>query len=235
MRSGAHWIRLLPWMAVYAIAMAFLESAVVVYLRELYYPTAFRFPVVPIAPHVAITEFFRELATMVMLLAPAALVSARRMERFAWFSFCFGVWDIFYYVFLKALLGWPVSLFDWDILFLVPVVWVGPVLAPCLISVGLIVLGCSLLSRRQGDPTYRPRPLQWVGLSSAGGIFLYTFIEEPMRYALAAQHAGGTSLMAGHLALDRLRDYVPAQYDWGFFAAGCGIAGLAWFGRAVRR
>ena len=91
----------------------------VIYLRELYYPVGFKFPVTPIARHVAITELFRELATMVMLLAPAAMLTMKRMERFAWFCYCFGVWDIFYYVFLKAVLDWPASLFDWDILFLV--------------------------------------------------------------------------------------------------------------------
>ncbi|HRT53884.1 MAG TPA: hypothetical protein P5291_07370, partial [Flavobacteriales bacterium] len=79
MRTHATWIRLVPWMTAWAVAMAFLESAVVIYLRELYYPDGFKFPLAPVAPHVAVTEVLRELATMVMLLAPAALVTRKRL------------------------------------------------------------------------------------------------------------------------------------------------------------
>ncbi|MCK7540484.1 MAG: hypothetical protein MZV63_61130 [Marinilabiliales bacterium] len=32
------------WLAVFAVAMGFLEGIVVVYLRELYYPEGFDFP-----------------------------------------------------------------------------------------------------------------------------------------------------------------------------------------------
>jgi hypothetical protein len=53
----------------------------------------------------------------------------------------FGVWDIFYYVFLKVLTGWPHSLMDWDILFLLPLPWWGPVIAPVSIAVLMILWG----------------------------------------------------------------------------------------------
>lgn len=227
MRSGFIWWRLLPWMTVYAIAMAFLESAVVIYLRELYYPVEFRFPVAPIAPHIAITELIRELATMIMLLAPAALIATRRLERFAWFCFCFGIWDIFYYVFLKAVLNWPDTLFDWDILFLVPVVWVGPVLAPCIISVGLVALGCVLLHRRAKDPVFAPLRSHWTLLALSGTLCLYTFIEEPCRYILKAGGSASSVPAAGHMALDQLRAYLPEHYDWTVFAVACTLAAAA--------
>jgi hypothetical protein len=132
-----HPFRLLPWMTAFFIAMAFLESAVVVYLRALYYPEGFGFPLVPMDPALVATEMGREFATLVMLLAPAALVTRRALERFAWFCIGFGIWDIFYYVWLKVLLGWPASLAEPDLLFLLPVPWVGPVWAPCLISVSV--------------------------------------------------------------------------------------------------
>ncbi len=224
MRTGTSWLRLLPWMTAYAIAMAFLESAVVIYLRELYYPVEFKFPMAPIARHVAITELFRELATMVMLLAPAALVTTKRLERFAWFSFCFGVWDIFYYVFLKAVLDWPATLLDWDILFLVPVVWVGPVLAPCIVSVGMIALGCILLEKRGSRPAFAPLRAHWIGLAVSGVLVLYTFIEEPCRYILKAGGSASTVPAAGHLALDQLRAYLPEHYSWGIFLLACTVA-----------
>jgi hypothetical protein len=223
------WYRLLPWMAGYAIAMALLESAVVIYLRELYYPLEFRFPVVPIAPHIAVTELLRELATMIMLLAPGALLTTRRLERFGWFCFCFGVWDIFYYVFLKAILAWPASIVDWDILFLIPVVWVGPVLAPCLISLGLIALGCVLLYGRHRDPAFTPSRWHWIALIGSGCIMLYTFVEEPSRYILQEHGIGGATAVpaAGHMALDRLREFVPEHYSWGLFLFACAIASAA--------
>lgn len=224
MRTDTSWLRLLPWMTAYAIAMAFLESAVVIYLRELYYPVEFKFPMAPIARHVAITELLRELATMVMLLAPAALVTTKRLERFAWFSFCFGVWDIFYYVFLKAVLDWPATLLDWDILFLVPVVWVGPVLAPCIVSVGMIALGCILLQKRGSHPPFTLLPAHWIGLAVSGGLVLYTFIEEPCRYILKAGGRTSTVPAAGHMALDQLRAYLPEHYSWGIFLLACALA-----------
>ena len=235
MRTGTTWVRLLPWMTAYAIAMAFLESAVVIYLRELYYPMEFKFPIAPIAQHIAFTELFRELATMVMLLAPAALITTKRLERFAWFCFCFGVWDIFYYVFLKAVLDWPASLLDWDILFLVPVVWVGPVLAPCIVSLGLIALGCILLHKRRELPGFLPLRAHWIGLALSGTLFLYTFIEEPCRYILSAGGNASTVPAAGHLALDQLRAYLPEQYDWGVFAFACALTSGALLDLARRK
>ena len=226
MRTNTAWMRLLPWMTAYTVAIAFLESAVVIYLRELYYPVEFKFPVAPIARHVAITELFRELATMVMLLAPAAMVTTKRLERFAWFCYCFGVWDIFYYVFLKAVLDWPASLLDWDILFLVPVVWVGPVLAPCLISLGLIALGGILLEKRRSFSGFRPHQAHWIVLAVCGCICLYTFIEEPLRFILRSGGNASSVPAAGHLALDQLRAYLPEHYSWGLFGLACtGVVG----------
>ncbi len=226
MRTQANWLRVLPWMTAFAIAMAFLESAVVIYLRQLYYPKAFAFPVAPIDPHIAVTELLRELATMVMLLAPGALLTSKRLERFAWFCFCFGVWDIFYYVFLKAILDWPLSLFDWDILFLVPVVWVGPVLAPILVSLGLIAFGCIALHRRRADPSFRIARWQWAFLTASGALILFTFVEEPCRYVLQAAGSQRLSALpqAGHMALDSLRDYLPEHYSWGIFCMAAGLA-----------
>ncbi len=166
-----HPFRLLPWMTAFFIAMAFLESAVVVYLRALYYPEGFGFPLVPMDPALVATEMGREFATLVMLLAPAALVTRRALERFAWFCIGFGIWDIFYYVWLKVLLGWPASLAEPDLLFLLPVPWVGPVWAPCLISAGLVGLGLLVLWGRSKDPRYRIGAASW-GLLVGGAVLM---------------------------------------------------------------
>jgi hypothetical protein len=126
------------WLAVFAAAMGFLESAVVVYLRELYYPDGFRFPVVIIPDHIALVELVREATTVLMLLAVAVVASTDRHDAFFVFGYLFGVWDILYYVGLFAFLGWPSSLMEWDILFLIPVPWLGPVIYPVLVSCLLI-------------------------------------------------------------------------------------------------
>ncbi|MBK6833902.1 MAG: hypothetical protein IPG89_06345 [Bacteroidetes bacterium] len=66
-----------------------------------------------------------------MLVGAGIIAGKTRLTRFAYFIIAFAIWDIFYYVFLYVLLQWPESLFTWDILFLVPVPWTGPVIAPC--------------------------------------------------------------------------------------------------------
>ena len=93
----------IQWITLFGIAMGLLEGAVVVYLRELYYPEGFGFPLKLMSNQVALTELFREAATLIMLMSIGALAGRTRIERFAFFIYSFAVWDIFYYVFLKLL------------------------------------------------------------------------------------------------------------------------------------
>jgi hypothetical protein len=127
-------------LTIFSIAMGFMESAIVIYLRELFYPEGFRFPLTPISPSLSVVELLREAATIIMLACMGVIAGKSTAQRFSFFLYCFAVWDIFYYVFLKLFLGWPESLLTFDILFLIPVLWVGPVLAPCILSVTMIVL-----------------------------------------------------------------------------------------------
>lgn len=126
------------WLALFGVAFGILEAAVVVYLRELYYPGGFRFPIVIIPDQVAAVELVRELTTLLMLTAVAMVAGRDRMDRFFVFAFLFGVWDMVYYVGLWAFLGWPPSLLTWDVLFLIPVPWLGPVIYPVLVSLFLV-------------------------------------------------------------------------------------------------
>jgi hypothetical protein len=130
--------RRVSWLALYSVAMGVLEAAVVVYLRELYYPAGFRFPLVILPDRVALVEVLRELTTVLMLLAVAALAARSRLDGFFVFGFLFGVWDIVYYLGLWLFLRWPESLLTWDVLFLIPVPWLGPVLYPLIVSLALI-------------------------------------------------------------------------------------------------
>lgn len=135
----------LAWLAVWGIMFGFMEAAVVVYLRAIYYPEGFTFPLTVVTSYVMVTEVVREAATLVIMWATVSLAYERLQSRFAAFMVLFGVWDIFYYVFLKLILDWPEALTTWDILFLIPVPWVGPVWAPVLVSAGLIYVGTELL------------------------------------------------------------------------------------------
>ncbi len=119
------------WVALYAIAMAAVESAVVVYLRALHggaEPLSVLLHEIP--DRLVAIEVGREAATLVMIVAVAAIAGSNVWERFLYFALAFGLWDIFYYVWLWVFIGWPPSLFTWDVLFLIPVPWLGPVLAP---------------------------------------------------------------------------------------------------------
>ncbi len=164
------------WVTVFAIAMAFVESSVVVYLRVIYYPEGFKFPLKLIMDNTIKVELYRELATLIMLLSVAVLAGRRLWERFAWFLLAFGVWDIFYYVWLNVLIGWPSSLFEWDILFLIPLPWIGPVIAPMSISLLMIIAGIIIISLFRKGHDFRPSLTTYI-LASAGVVLvLYSFM-----------------------------------------------------------
>ncbi len=129
------------WLTIWGIAFAAIEAAVVVYLRKIYFPGNFSFPPLPVDRIFVGVEVMRELATLVIMWAVAALIRDRFTERLAVFMILFGLWDIFYYGFLKILIHWPANLATWDVLFLIPVVWIGPVWAPMLVSIFLIAAG----------------------------------------------------------------------------------------------
>ncbi|MHC4644929.1 MAG: hypothetical protein ACYTBJ_05475 [Planctomycetota bacterium] len=167
---------------VLGIAFAYIEAAVVVYLRQIFYDGGFSFPLAQFGLDVSglwrrllLTEVGREAATIVLVLSGAWLAGRNRQERVACFMAIFGVWDIFFYVWLKALINWPGSVMDWDILFLIPVVWAGPVLAPVLVSAALvlfalIILYCSSLGRR-----LKVTVVDWLGFFVAADIVVVSF------------------------------------------------------------
>jgi hypothetical protein len=127
------------------MAFGYLEAAVVVYLREIYYPEGFAFSLVIIEGRILMTEILREAMTLLIMWAAVSLAYQKVQSRIAAFIILFGVWDIFYYIFLKLLLNWPESLGTWDILFLIPLPWLGPVWAPVLVSIGFIYAGTTIL------------------------------------------------------------------------------------------
>lgn len=139
-------------MVVFAVAFAWVESAIVVYLREIFFQGDFKFPLVVkwengkhvVDPLVRI-EFFREIATIVMLVAIGWVAGKNRFQKFCFFMIAFGIWDIFYYVWLYVMIGWPQSLMTWDLLFYVPLPWVGPVITPVLIALAMVAGGSLII------------------------------------------------------------------------------------------
>ncbi|NQT01098.1 MAG: hypothetical protein HQ580_03680, partial [Planctomycetes bacterium] len=137
---------------IFSIAFAYIEAAVVVYLREIFHPDGFTFPLTtfgldPLWERLLLTEIGREAATIVLIFTGSWLFGKNRRQRFAYFMTIFAVWDIFYYVWLKVLLDWPSSIMDWDILFLIPDTWASAVLYPVLISITMLVFAAVILYR----------------------------------------------------------------------------------------
>ena len=196
------------WVGLYAVAMAAVEAAVVVYLRALHPgPAPVSVLLDEIPNHLVAIEAGREAATLVMLLAVATLAGRTRWERFLYFSLAFGVWDIFYYFWLRVFIGWPPSLLTWDVLFLLPVPWLAPVLAPVIVSVGLVAGSWWLLARHRRLPGSA-----WALAGTAAALVLLSFI------------------LDYRLALARVE---PTTFRWWLFGGGVGLGGIALW-RAVR-
>jgi hypothetical protein len=211
-------LRILGALALFGMAFGYVEAAVVVYLRGLCEPLRAQpvagqlhdelFPLLtldqlraagPGAMQLLRVEVGRELATLVMLAAAGLAVGRSFAGWLAGFLVAFGVWDIFYYVFLKLLVDWPASLGTWDILFLIPVPWVGPVIAPVIVSASMIAAGVAVLYR---EGVGRPIPLgwfHWVAVSLGGLMIVAAFCWD-WRAAVAGDW--------------------PNPFHWPLFAAG---------------
>jgi hypothetical protein len=196
------------WVSAYAVAMAFLEAVVVVYIRGLLLFTENH---VSLGPYVRM-EIWREAATMVMLAAVGWMAGRRWRERLAYGLFAFGLWDIWYYIWLKVLIGWPATPLDWDVLFLIPLTWWGPVLAPVLIA-ALICAGAVLaVVRMEWGKRVGITPLRVATVVVGGLLALYVFMSD-------ALHA----LLAGRPDWGALR---PEYFNWLLFLVALALMAL---------
>jgi hypothetical protein len=190
----------------FAFAMAYLESAVVVYLTTaLGGHVGVFFPPVPAGDlgSFAAIEAGREAATLVMIGAVGVLAGRSAIERLAWAAVVFGAWDIGYYAWLWVFTGWPGSPAATDLLFLLPVPWVGPVWSPVAVSVALIGVGLAAARRLRAGGTLVVDARHWaVGI--AGGVLVI------VSYTL-----GSADVLSGGL---------PGPYAWPFFVAGMLLA-----------
>jgi hypothetical protein len=190
--------------ALFAIAFAWVESAIVFYLRTLvdrlepYQPQP-----LPLVEGIIWVELVREAATMIMLGMAGILAGRTLVTRLGYALIAFGVWDIFYYVFLVPMTGWPNSLFDWDVLFLLPLPWWGPILAPVLIALLMITWGTLVT---QVDSLHRIALSDWRPLAlNLLGVFLalYVFMADGLRAAIRGDEA--------------LLEILPSSFNWPLF------------------
>jgi hypothetical protein len=184
----------------FAAAMAWVESAVVVYLRTLVDRLEpYQANPLPLVSRLGEAEIVRELATLIMLFAAGWLAGHTKRTRLGYSLIAFGVWDIFYYVFLKIIVGWPRSIFDWDILFLLPLPWWGPVIAPMLIAALMVVYGTLATQFENLRPSRHAWILNWSGCLVA----LLVFMADALRAA-----DGG---------VEALRQVWPVWFNWPMF------------------
>jgi len=207
--AGPRWVAV----AAYAIAMAYVESAAVLYLRTIYGgvdPVAPRQSMFDPLPDFVWIEIGREAATMVMLGAVAWLAARGVAGRLGAFALAFGVWDIFYYVFLWVFAGWPASPLAPDILFLIPLPWWGPVLTPMLLAAIMVIAGGAAMARELGDGLPRPRQSVWLLVGLGIALCLVAF----MLNALLALDSGVTAAFNAR----------GGPFPWPLYLFGVGLA-----------
>ena len=200
---------------VYAVAMAYVESAAVLYLqRAQSISPDHLFPLQPpqALGNLAAIEVGREAATLFMLATVGVLAGRRWLDRLAWCAVAFGVWDIGYYLWLWVFMGWPHSPATWDVLFLIPVPWAGPVAAPITVSLALIGFGLAAARQVGQGGALRVSPTAAITALAGGFLVIVSFtVDVP----------------------DGLRDVSPPWHPWPIFLAGMALA--AWAGALTLR
>jgi hypothetical protein len=206
---------------VFAIGMAWVEAASVYYLRVMVDRLdPYQAHPLPMSGILEQVELAREAATLVMLLTVGMLAGRTGPTRLAYTAIAFGVWDIFYYVFLQVICDWPKSLFDWDVLFLLPLPWWGPVLAPVSIALLMIVWGTLVSQRGARNPARSLASTLWWCVNGLGvALALYVFMADALRAVPQGMAATRTVL--------------PTAFNWSVFIVALAlmaapVADIAW-------
>lgn len=214
----------LRWVLLFAVSMAFFESAVVVYLREIYYPDGFSFPLRSIDADIALTEILREAFSMLMIVSVAVLAGKSALQRFGYFLVIFAVWDIFYYVFLKLLLGWPESLLTQDVLFLIPLTWTGPVITPVINSLTMLVLGLALARAVTINGNAVVCRYSWLLLVTGSLLVLTAYMQEYTSYMTTEFSLSQILLHPKDPGvMQRASGFVPENFPWWLYLTGVAL------------
>ena len=185
---------------IFAIAMGILEAICVVYIRQIIFPPDGNITNVPFADFNFTIEAVREAMTIIMLTTVSILSAYNVRTRLAMFFLAFGTWDILYYIGLRIFLQWPISIMDWDTLFLIPVAWYSPVLVPVLISV-YFIFGSVFIVLHEGNGTKLKFSFSVVLLQFlAFVVWFYSFTKNSARISETG--------------------YANAEYSWALFFLG---------------
>ena len=189
--------------SMFAIAMGLLEAICVVYIRKIIFPPDGNITNTPISEFNFTLEAIRETMTIIMLTTTSILAAFNWRTRLAMFFLAFGIWDIFYYIGLKIFLDWPISIMDWDTLFLIPVAWYSPVLVPVLIST-YFIFGSIFIILHEGNGTklkfcFSVVLLQFLGFL----VWFYSFIKDS---AIISENG-----------------YINVKYSWVLFILGLAL------------
>jgi hypothetical protein len=203
----------LKFIILYSISMAMLEAAVVIYLRIIFFPSHFNLPAHSPPQLIMGAELARELATILMLICIGYFAGNNKASRFAWFLISFGIWDIFYYVFLYVFLAWPDSILGWDILFLIPVPWYGPVLSPILVSLAMIFFATAILHAQTKSFAIRTNRMERLLMLSGCAIILFTYTYD---FILFISRINVSLKFAFTM-------FMPEHYNWPLFGIGLGL------------
>jgi hypothetical protein len=204
----------------FAAAMAWVESASVYYLRLLVNRVQpYQQDPLPIVGALGNVELVREAATLMMLLTTGMLAGRTWQRRIGYMAIAFGVWDILYYVFLWIMSDWPASLLDWDILFLLPLPWWGPVLAP--VSIALLMIAWGTLAT------------QWPDRAAAAGLTPALWVSSSIGIVLALAVFMADALIALPEGRDAVIRVLPTSFNWPLFAVAlllmaAPVASLGW-------
>ncbi len=209
------------WTVIFSIAMGLLEAIVVVYIRALYYPDGFHFPLAMFPENLFSIELIREASTIVMLISIGIIAGKNSLQRFAYFLFCFGVWDIFYYTGLKLFLNWPPSFLTWDVLFLIPVTWLGPVLAPVINSITMILFAVILVYFQESSYQIKIKKYDWIMFIGGAFIIFCTYIWDFMVIIIDGGFLPNFfSLAKNERFLKIISNYKPEFFNWYLFSLG---------------
>ncbi len=208
---------LLAGLVSFGIGFGFVEAVIVVDLRAILGPISRDsgrissdrvFPLLTIeeldqtdalAARLMRIETVREAATLVMLAGVGLAAGQNLVQRFSAFLIAFGTWDLCYYLFLKVVLGWPASLWTWDVLFLIPVPWAAPVIAPAAVAASMVIAGTVVLLRESSGRPFRVARWEWAAVCAGGAILIVAFCWDWRNLA-----AGG----------------LPNPFPWPIFLAG---------------
>ncbi len=206
--------------SLFSIAMGLLESAVVIYMREILYPEGFGFPMSPVQPDMMLTELLREGATIIMLLGIGFLAGRNTSERFAWFLYSFAIWDIFYYVFLWLLIGWPPSLMTYDVLFLLPSTWIGPVITPLIVSLTMMAFALLILVVNRQKKDIKIPGISWLLLITGSVILILGFIWDYSAFIMESMTIRDIWTLPKEQVLKLATQYIPRKFNWFLFILG---------------